>query len=91
MKYIKFPTSDLQEIEQEELDKRNLVPRKSVNRKKTLMKVDYYAELFPDKLIMTLSEDGETSVISYPYPVYEGEELNALLASSEWSSNESIL
>lgn len=27
----------------------------------------------------------------YPYPVYEGKELNELLGSSEWTSNESIL
>lgn len=27
----------------------------------------------------------------YPYPVYEGEELNTLLASSEWSSSDSVL
>lgn len=38
MKYIAFPTIDLQELPQEEIDKRNLVPRKSVNGSKTLMK-----------------------------------------------------
>lgn len=91
LQYIIFPASDLKEVPQEELDKRNLVPRINANGEKALMKATHYAEIFASKMIMTLSEDGETSVISYPYPVYEGEELNALLASSEWSSNESIL
>lgn len=91
LQYIIFPASDLKEVPQEELDKRNLVPRINANGEKALMKTTHYAEIFASKMIMTLSEDGETSVISYPYPVYEGEELNVLLASSEWSSNESIL
>ena len=55
------------------------------------MKAEHYAEIFASKMIMTLSEDGETPIVSYPYPVYEGEELNALLASSEWSSSDSVL
>ena len=59
--------------------------------KKALMKAEHYAEIFASKMIMTLSEDGETPIVSYPYPVYEGEELNTLLASSEWSSSDSIL
>lgn len=91
LQYIVFPYSDLEEVTQEELDKRNLVPRISLNGKKALMKATHYAEIFASKMIMTLSEDGETSVISYPYPVYEGEELNTLLASSEWSSSDSVL
>lgn len=91
LQYIISPASDLKEVPQEELDKRNLVPRINANGEKALMKATHYAEIFASKMIMTLSEDGETLVISYPYPVYEGEELNALLASPEWSSNESIL
>ena len=27
----------------------------------------------------------------YPYPTYEGEDLNVLLSSPEWSSSDSIL
>lgn len=34
MKYIVFPIIDLQEVPKDEIDKRNLVPRKSVNEMK---------------------------------------------------------
>lgn len=91
LQYIIFPASDLKEVPQEELDKRNLVPRINANGEKALMKATHYAEIFASKMIMTLSEDGETSVISYPYPVYEGEELNTLLSGPDWSSSDSVL
>ena len=58
LQYIVFPYSDLEEVPQEELDKRNLVPRISLNGKKALMKAEHYAEIFASKMIMTLSEDG---------------------------------
>lgn len=90
MKYTVFPTIDLQDVPQEEIDKRNLVPRKSVNESETLMKCQHYAELFPHKMIKTIADDG-TEELSFPYPTYEGEDLNVLLSSSEWTSNESIL
>jgi hypothetical protein len=90
MKYTVFPTIDLQEVPQEEIDKRNLVPRKSVNESKTLMKCQHYAELFPHKMIKTIADDG-TEDLSFPYPTYEGEDLNVLLSSPEWSSSDSIL
>ena len=89
--YIVFPYFDLEAIQQEKQNKRNLGLRISLNGKKALMKAEHYAEIFASKMIMTLSEDGETPIVSYPYPVYEGEELNTLLASSEWSSSDSIL
>lgn len=54
MKYTVFPTIDLQEVPREEIDKRNLVPRKSVNESETLMKCQHYAELFPHKMIRLL-------------------------------------
>ena len=90
MKYTVFPTIDLQEVPQEEIDKRNLVPRKSVNESETLMKCQHYAALFPHKMIKTIADDG-TEELSFPYPTYEGEELNVLLSSPEWSSSESII
>ena len=58
MKYTVFPTIDLQDVPQEEIDKRNLVPRKSVNESETLMKCQHYAELFPHKMIKTIADDG---------------------------------
>lgn len=90
MKYTVFPTIDLQEVPQEEIDKRNLVPRKSVNESGTLMKCQHYAELFPHKMIKTIAGDGSEE-LSFPHPVYEGEDLNVLLSGPEWSSNENII
>lgn len=89
MKYTIFPTIDLQEVPQEEIDKRNLVPRKSVNESKTLMKCPHYAELFPRKMIKTIAEDGSEE-LSFPYPTYEGEELNTLLSGSDWTSKDTL-
>lgn len=34
------------------------------------------------------AEDGETEAIVYPYPVYEGDSLQELLSSPEWSATE---
>lgn len=45
MKYIVFPIIDLQEVPKDEIDKRNLVPRKSVNESETLMKCQHYTQL----------------------------------------------
>ena len=87
MKYTVFPTIDLQEVPQEEIDKRNLVPRKSVNESKTLMKCQHYAELFPHKMIKTIADDG-TEELSFTYTIYEGEDLNVLLSSPAWTSKE---
>nr|DAM19590.1 MAG TPA: hypothetical protein [Caudoviricetes sp.] len=56
------------------------------------MKLNHYEMLFPQPATLELLDEEETPQEPvYPYPVYEGEELNTLLASSEWSSNESIL
>lgn len=88
MKYTVFPTIDLQEVPQEEIDKRNLVPRKSVNESETLMKCQHYAELFPHKMIKTIADDG-TEELSFP-PVYEGEDLNVLLSGPAWTSKETL-
>lgn len=92
MKYITFPTANLNEIPQEVLDELHLVPRKSVDGTQVIMKLNHYEMLFPQPATLELLDEEETpQEPNYPYPVYEGEELNALLASSEWSSNESIL
>lgn len=58
MKYIVFPTIDLQEV--------------------------------PHKMIKTIADDGSEE-LSFPYPTYEGEELNTLLSGPDWSSSESII
>lgn len=88
MQYTKFPSDDLLTVSQETLDSLNLVPRTSIDGTEILMKCIHYAILFPEKLIMTLAEDGETETIVYPYPVYEGDSLQELLSSPEWSATE---
>lgn len=56
------------------------------------MKVDNYEKLFPSAVALSLQEDEETPQEPfYPYPVYEGKELDDLLSSSEWTSNDNIL
>ena len=56
------------------------------------MKLDHYEKLFPSIMTLPLLDEEETPQEPvYPYPVYEGEKLNTLLASSEWSSSDSIL
>lgn len=91
MKYIKFPSERLNEIPQEVLVELHLVPRKSIDGTQVIMKVDNYEKLFPSA--MTLPELGEDTPHKpvYPYPVYEGSELEVLLSSPEWTVSDSIL
>lgn len=84
MKYITFPAELLDEITQERLEELHLSPRRSVDGTEIIMKVVNYEKLFPS--VQTLPElDGEPQEVVYPYPVYEGEELEQLLASAEWT------
>lgn len=92
MKYIVFPTEKLNEIPQEVLDELHLVPRKSVDGTQVIMKLVHYEALFPSIMTLPLLDDEETPQEPvYPYPTYEGEELNTLLSGPEWSSSDSIL
>lgn len=84
MKYITFPADKLKEVPQEVLNELHLSPRHSVDGTEIIMKVVNYEKLFPS--VQTLPElDGEPQEVVYPYPVYEGKELEQLLASSEWT------
>ena len=92
MKYIVFPTEKLNEIPQEVLDELHLVPRKSVDGTQVIMKLVHYETLFPSVMTLPLLDEEETPQEPvYPYPTYEGEELNTLLSGQEWSSSESII
>lgn len=92
MKYIVFPTEKLNEIPQEVLDELHLVPRKSVDGTQVIMKLVHYEALSPSIMTLPLLDDEETPQEPvYPYPTYEGEELNTLLSGPEWSSSDSIL
>ncbi|WP_347037208.1 hypothetical protein [Bacteroides faecis] len=92
MKYIVFPSEKLDEIPQEMLDDLHLTPRKSVDGTQVIMKLVHYETLFPSVMTLPLLDDEETPQEPvYPYPTYEGEDLNVLLSSPEWSSSDSIL
>lgn len=92
MKYITFPTEKLNEIPQEVLDELHLTPRKSVDGTQVIMKLVHYEALFPSVMTLSLLDEEETPQEPvYPYPTYEGEDLNVLLSSPEWSSSDSIL
>lgn len=89
MKYITFPTANLNEIPQEVLDELHLVPRKSVDGTQVIMKWDHYEKLFPSIMTLPLLDEEETPQEPvYPYPTYEGESLTELLQSEEWTPTE---
>lgn len=89
MKYITFPTANLNEIPQEVLDELHLFPRKSVDSTQVIMKLDHYEKLFPSIMTLPLLDEEETPHEPvYPYPTYEGEDLNVLLSSPAWTSKE---
>lgn len=92
MKYIVFPSEKLDEIPQEVLDELRLTPRKSVDGTQVIMKLVHYETLFPSVMTLPLLDDEETPQEPvYPYPTYEGDDLNVLLSGPEWSSSDSIL
>lgn len=92
MKYIVFPVEKLDEIPQEVLDELHLIPRKSVDGTQVIMNLVHYETLFPSVMTLPLLDEEETPQEPvYPYPTYEGEELNTLLSGQEWSSSESII
>lgn len=56
------------------------------------MKIVHYEALFPSIMTLPLlDEEEKTENPIYPYPTYEGEELNTLLSGPDWSSSESII
>lgn len=91
MKYIVFPTEKLNEITQEVLDELYLTPRKSVDGTQVIMKLVHYEALFPSIMTLPLLDDEETPQEPvYPYPTYEGEDLNVLLSGPAWTSKETL-
>lgn len=88
MKYIIFPVEELENIPQEILVELQLVPRKSVDGTKVIMKVINYEKLFPSIMTLPLLDEEEIQEPVYPYPTYEGEELEIILSSEEWVTNE---
>lgn len=92
MKYIVFPTAKLNEIPQEVLDELHLTPRKSVDGTQVIMKLVHYETFFPSVMTLPLLDEEETPQEPvYPYPTYEGDDLNVLLSGPDWSSSESII
>lgn len=91
MKYIVFPTEKLNEIPQEVLDELHLIPRKNVDGTQVIMKIVHYEALFPSIMTLPLlGEEEKTENPIYPYPTYEGEELNTLLSGPDWTSKDTL-
>ena len=91
MKYIVFPSENLNAIPQEVLDELHLVPRKSVDGMQVIMKLDHYEKLFPSIMTLPLlDEEEKTENPIYPYPTYEGEELSVLLSGPDWTSKDTL-
>lgn len=91
MKYIVFPSEKLDEIPQEVLDELRLIPRKSVDGTQVIMKLVHYETLFPSVMTLPLLDEEETPQEPvYPYPTYEGEDLNVLLSGPAWASKETL-
>lgn len=86
MKYIVFPTEKLNEVSQEMLDELHLVPRKSIDGTQVIMKIVNYEKLFPSAMMLPMLDSDEPQEIVYPYPTYEGEDLNSLLDDPKWNS-----
>lgn len=90
MKYIVFPSDNLNAIPQEVLDELHLVPRKSVDGMQVIMKLDHYEKLFPSIMTLPLLDEEKTENPIYPYPTYEGEELSVLLSGPDWTSKDTL-
>lgn len=91
MKYIVFPSENLNAIPQEVLDELHLTPRKSVDGTQVIMKLNHYEKLFPSIMTLPLlGEEEKTENPIYPYPTYEGEDLNVLLSGSDWTSKDTL-
>lgn len=85
MKYIVVPVEKLINITQETLDKLHLVFRYNVDGTKVIMKVINYELLFPSIMTLPLTDKDEVTETAYNYPTYEGDALEELLRSDEWS------
>lgn len=91
MKYIVFPSDNLNAIPQEMLDELHLIPRKNVDGTQVIMKIVHYEALFPSIMTLPLlGEEEKTENPIYPYPTYEGEELSVLLSGSDWTSKDTL-
>ncbi len=85
MKYIVFPSDNLNAIPQEMLDELHLIPRKNVDGTQVIMKIVHYEALFPSIMTLPLLDEETPQEPVYPYPTYEGDALEELLKSDEWS------
>lgn len=91
MKYIVVPAEVLIDITQDTLDEMHLVFRYSVDGTKVIMKVANYELLFPSIMTLPLTDEDEVTEVVYPYPTYEGDALEELLNSDEWTNKEELL
>ena len=91
MKYIVVPAEVLINITQDTLDEMHLVFRYSVDGTEVFMKVSYFVLVLASAMTFPLTVLVETPEVVYPYPTYEGEELQKLLSSDKWTNKEEQL
>ena len=99
--YVEITVAKLETALPERIEELHLAPRRSPKGGKVLIKLQHYKDLFKEEfeeqlasIPMTLDENGEPTKMSEyvcPFPVYSGKELEDLLSSSEWTSNDNIL
>lgn len=88
MNYIIVPTEIIKELPSDRLEELHLSPIQSVDGTKTVLKCCHFQELFGDKLIIMLDEDGDNETISYPYEVYDNKAIIELMDSPEWCESD---
>lgn len=84
MKYIVIPKEVIDKVPKEVLEERHLSPRRNKNGD-AIIKVHHYHLLFPSILVADGYGDFLDKEETYPFPVYEGDELNELLTSKDWN------
>lgn len=99
--YVEITVAKLETALPERIEELHLAPRRSPKGGKVLIKLQHYKDLFKEEveeqlasIPMTLDENGELAKMPEyvcPFPVYSGSELEELLSSSEWTSNDNIL
>lgn len=86
MKFLVVPIEELKEFDVDWEYRRT-----NVTGTHALIHENLYNKYFQPMLLNLDSIDGEQQEIEYPYPVYEGIDLDNMLESPEWNKQVSIV